>query len=971
MAAVVKQFIARNGLAVGVTPAIVVDATANASFANISLSGSLQTSFNLNSQILTNANIDSGTIDGVSIATSNITVGTGKTLDVSAGTLTLAADQISGDKIHGGTISGSVTIDTPYISTIYSQAATGGVLTLRSNAANVTTGYASIPMTTASTTTGTGALVVAGGLGVAGQSTLGDVVVTGNLTINGTTTTTNSTTVTIDDPVFTIGGDTAPSVDDNKDRSIEFRWYTGATPRVGFFGFDDSTGKFTFIPDATNTGEVFAGTKGTFDGYLSASDLTSGTIATGILGNSSFFLGTTSITLNQGTGTVTSLAGMTSVSSTLFTGALTGNASTSTKLAATVNINGVAFDGSGSVTIPVNSSDDLATATSVYPLWTTGAGNVLSKTSTSRLSFVPSTGILTATGFVGSATGLTSIPAGQLTGTIPSLVLGNSVHFIGTTSIALNRASLAQTLTGVSIDGNAATATALTPGNTINGVTFTGAAAITVPVNSTDDLATASIVYPLWTTATGNTAAKVSSTKLQFIPSTGVLTATGFAGVGTGLTVLPAGELTGTIPGTVLGNSTLYVGTTAITLNRGSAAMSLTGIDGITSSAVTVALFNTTATTINFGGAATAINLGASGSTTTLNGTTDSTTTGTGSLVVAGGVGIDKNIFVGGALQITGASSNTDAKMLLGGNQNSTSATISLLSVTTAMTGGGSTTLMYGANFAHLVTPATSLTQYVELGLVPTFGGGMNITNSFGVYSQLALYAGSLGGTITNHIGVNVPSPSYDASATKMVTTYTGLNIGGYTKGAGQASEPTNVYGIRSSIASATGRYNLFIDGTADNRLNGSLGVGKDPTLGAVDVNGSVAHKGLVMTAGVAGAIAVDQSYQFTMASTALTTTWIATGVDTELVTGVYMVYLQAGTNEFYSGIMSWNSVNGASTILDDTSEIPLVKASDGSTITNVYLRVQRLSYQSARLQISASASLAAYAYVINFRRIW
>lgn len=38
--------------------------------------------------------IDGGTIDGT-----DVTVGSGKTLDVSAGTLTLANDQIYGDKI--------------------------------------------------------------------------------------------------------------------------------------------------------------------------------------------------------------------------------------------------------------------------------------------------------------------------------------------------------------------------------------------------------------------------------------------------------------------------------------------------------------------------------------------------------------------------------------------------------------------------------------------------------------------------------------------------------------------------------------------------------------------------------------------------------------------------------------------------------------------------------------------------------
>ena len=94
-------------------------------------------------------------------------------------------------------------------------------------------------------------------------TTTGAVTVGGDLTVNGTTTTVNSTTITVDDPVFTLGGDTAPSSDDNKDRGIEFRYHTGSAAKVGFFGFDDSAGKFTFIPDATNSSEVFSGTAGT------------------------------------------------------------------------------------------------------------------------------------------------------------------------------------------------------------------------------------------------------------------------------------------------------------------------------------------------------------------------------------------------------------------------------------------------------------------------------------------------------------------------------------------------------------------------------------------------------------------------------------------------------------------------------------------------------------------------------------
>lgn len=61
-----------------------------------------------------------------------------------------------------------------------------------------------------------------------------DVVITGNLTVNGTTTTVNSETVTIDDPIFTLAGDTAPASNDTLDRGIEFRWHTGAAPKIGF-----------------------------------------------------------------------------------------------------------------------------------------------------------------------------------------------------------------------------------------------------------------------------------------------------------------------------------------------------------------------------------------------------------------------------------------------------------------------------------------------------------------------------------------------------------------------------------------------------------------------------------------------------------------------------------------------------------------------------------------------------------------
>jgi hypothetical protein len=103
-------------------------------------------------------------------------------------------------------------------------------------------------------------------IGLPDDVTIGnDLTVSGDLIVNGSTTTVNSTTVTIDDPVFTLGGDTAPASDDNKDRGIEFRYHDGTAARLGFFGYDDSTGLFTFLTTAANNSEVFSGTKGSLD----------------------------------------------------------------------------------------------------------------------------------------------------------------------------------------------------------------------------------------------------------------------------------------------------------------------------------------------------------------------------------------------------------------------------------------------------------------------------------------------------------------------------------------------------------------------------------------------------------------------------------------------------------------------------------------------------------------------------------
>jgi hypothetical protein len=78
-------------------------------------------------------------------------------------------------------------------------------------------------------------------------------------------------------------------------------------------------------------------------------------------------------------------------------------------------------------------------------------------------------------------------------------------------------------------------------------------------VTLSDDTTTAATRYPLFAAATSGSASTIytSSTKYQYNPSTGILTATGFSGSGASLTALSASNIsTGTL-GVVYGGTGL------------------------------------------------------------------------------------------------------------------------------------------------------------------------------------------------------------------------------------------------------------------------------------------------------------------------------------------------------------------------------------------------------------------------------
>ena len=249
--------------------------------------------------------------------------------------------------------------------------------------------------------TDNGNTTIAGTLGVTGDLTASsDLTVTGNLTVNGTTTTVNSTVTTLDDPIITVGGDTAPASNDGKDRGVEFRYYDGSA-KIGFFGFDRSAQQFAFLTSATNNSEVLTGTDGALragslnltgsgtsldvdananiDGTLTVdgqiiSQVSSGPAlvipTTAKINNLNADLLDSMTTASANTAsTVVNRDSSGNFAAGTITAALTGNASTATTLetARTITVDGVvdgsvSFNGSADVTISTTFNDADITA---------------------------------------------------------------------------------------------------------------------------------------------------------------------------------------------------------------------------------------------------------------------------------------------------------------------------------------------------------------------------------------------------------------------------------------------------------------------------------------------------------------------------------------------------------------------------------------------------------------------------------
>ena len=233
-------------------------------------------------------------------------------------------------------------------------------------------------------------------------------------------------------------------------------------------------------------------------------------------------------------------------------GSCTGNAATATALETARNIGGVSFDGTGNINLPgvntagnQNTSGTAAVATAVTitdnestdednALVFTSGGDVdggnLGLESDGTCTYNPSTGSITATGFIGALTGNASGSSGSCTGN-------------AATATAL---ATARNIGGVSFDG---TGNINLPGvNTAGNQNTSGTAAVATTVTITDNESTDednALVFTSGGDVDGGNIALESDGTCTYNPSTGSITATGFIGALTGNASGSSGSCTG------------------------------------------------------------------------------------------------------------------------------------------------------------------------------------------------------------------------------------------------------------------------------------------------------------------------------------------------------------------------------------------------------------------------------------------
>jgi hypothetical protein len=319
-----------------------------------------------------------------------------------------------------------------------------------------------------------------------------------------------------------------------------------------------STGGVLSVTGNANVGNIGA-TNGVFTNVsgngaaltaLNASNISSGTLAQARLANASVTLGNTALTLGS---TVTTVAGLTSVTSTTFVGALTGAATTAGTVTTAAQPNITSVGTLSSLAVTGNASaGNLST------------GGTLSVTGNANVGNIGAAAAV-FTSVSGNGAALTALNASNISsGTLDQARLANSSLTVNGTSISLGGSG---TIT-------ANTTQTLTLGTYLTGTSFNGGTAVTATVDATS----------------AATASKVVARDVNGSFAGNVITATSFSGSGASLTDLNAGNLSsGTVPSARLSGSYSISVTSATTAGTVTTAAqpNITSVGTLTSLSVT------------------------------------------------------------------------------------------------------------------------------------------------------------------------------------------------------------------------------------------------------------------------------------------------------------------------------------------------------------------------------------------------
>ena len=433
------------------------------------------------------------------------------------------------------------------------------------------------------TAAGTGKVLVNDSLTVANN-----LIVSGNLTINGTTTTINATTLSIADNIVDLNSNVTGAPTTNAgirivrgdEAATQLRW--NETTDAWQYTADGSA-YFDIVgatATQTLTNKTIAANSNTISGLTNANFNGTAGITNANLANSTVTVGSTAINLGA---TATSLAGLTSVTASTFTGNLVGNVTGTitggiTGNAATVT-NGVYTTDTGTVTnamlagsIADTKLSTISTAGKVSNSATTAA----SANTASAIVARDASGNFTASTITAALTGNVT---GNTTGTHTGAVVGNA-STATTLATARTIALTGDATASGSFDGSANYSQALTLATVNSNVgAFGSATAIPVITVNAKGLVT----------AVSTTAVSIPSGALTF---TGDVTGTGTTGSSTALSISAGAVTNSMLAGSIALSKLAGLGTgvaTALAVNTGSAgSFAVVGAAGGTPSSLTL-----------------------------------------------------------------------------------------------------------------------------------------------------------------------------------------------------------------------------------------------------------------------------------------------------------------------------------------------------------------------------------------------